>query len=473
MIGCGDSTTTSPDPAVGSTAPESTVESVVTDVAEPELRLGDEGQWVVMLQQQLSRHGYPLEADGEFGSVTQAAVREFQEAHGLAATGVVDPDTWAALDSPALVPSTTAETAPPDNAGVPLGQILEPLEADFSAGSNFTSYQLDCALLTGEMHPDWPAWKWVEVDRDHMVTRGQVLDCGGRTEPPADVGNWYLIALDDRGATTWWGIGTGGADLPYAPPGLLCREYMATDDFVRAMEHMGASAPWNDDVLAHQWALAYWFLEDAPDRMDVDRNGIPCELLFDPDVVAEVWGTSVPSRPRPEAAGGVTLQDVLGRYEARALRSGNYTSFEIGPCGATESFLFDFQSDPLDPSRVVGRGDVALCAITNVAPPSEPGDILVIVVDHSGSTTSFQASSGEYGVPFTSEAGLTCEQFFDNPDVAGWESDPNFHYPGYTLALAYWFVEGEPAHMDTDGNGVPCEQLFPADVVSSVWAGDI
>lgn len=140
LVGCGDSTTTSPDPAVGSTAPESTVEPVVTDVAQPELRLGDEGEWVVVLQRQLTRHGYPLEADGEFGPVTEAAVREFQEAHGLAVTGVVGPDTWAALDSPASVPSTTTETAPPDTAGVPLGQILVPLEAEFSAGSNFTIY---------------------------------------------------------------------------------------------------------------------------------------------------------------------------------------------------------------------------------------------------------------------------------------------------------------------------------------------
>ncbi len=469
LVGCGDSTTSSPDPAVTSTAPESVPESTVTDVASPELRLGDEGQWVVVLQQQLTRHGHPLEADGDFGPVTEAAVRDFQEAHGLAATGVVGPGTWAALDGPVPMPSSTAETTPPQSAGVPLRQILEPLEADFSAGSSFTSYELGCALLTGEKHPERPAWEWIEVERDHMVTRGQVFNCGGRTEPPADVGNWYLIALDDRGTTTWWGIGTGGADLPYARPGLLCREYLATGDFVRAMEFMGGSAPWNDDVLAYQWALAYWFLEGAPGRMDVDGDGLPCELLFDPAVVAEVWGTSLVSRPAAPA--GVTLQDVLDRYENRALQNEHITSYTIGPCGGTRSFLSDFASDPLDPTAPVGRGDVALCLV-RMEPVGEPGDILIVVLDGAGATSSFQASSGEWSEPFTAEPGLTCEQFFDDQNVMGWERDPMFQHAAYTLVLAYWFVQDEPANMDADGNGVPCERLFPADVVSSVWAGE-
>ena len=63
---------------------------------------------------------------------------------------------------------------------------------------------------------------------------------------------------------------------------------MATEDFGQAMEWMGRSAPWSDEALAYQWALAYWFLEGEPDRMDIDGNGIPCELLFDTAAIAEV-----------------------------------------------------------------------------------------------------------------------------------------------------------------------------------------
>ena len=37
-----------------------------------------------------------------------------------------------------------------------------------------------------------------------------------------------------------------------------------------------------------QWTLADWYLEGEPGRTEVDANGIPCELLFDPAVVAEL-----------------------------------------------------------------------------------------------------------------------------------------------------------------------------------------
>ncbi len=67
----------------------------------PELRRGDEGPWVRLLQERLADFGHEaVPLDGVFGAVTEAAVRAHQEGVGLPATGVVDGATWATLGSP-------------------------------------------------------------------------------------------------------------------------------------------------------------------------------------------------------------------------------------------------------------------------------------------------------------------------------------------------------------------------------------
>lgn len=37
-------------------------------------------------------------------------------------------------------------------------------------------------------------------------------------------------------------------------------------------------------------AVTYWFREGAPDRMDADLNGIPCETVYPAYVVEDYWG---------------------------------------------------------------------------------------------------------------------------------------------------------------------------------------
>jgi peptidoglycan hydrolase-like protein with peptidoglycan-binding domain len=69
----------------------------------PTVRNGSRGQAVTMLQQLLTDFGYdPGGIDGEFGTDTESAVREFQTdlAHiGLEVDGIVGQRTWAALGS--------------------------------------------------------------------------------------------------------------------------------------------------------------------------------------------------------------------------------------------------------------------------------------------------------------------------------------------------------------------------------------
>lgn len=55
----------------------------------PALSLGDRGQQVKTLQEKLNAKGAKLEADGEFGRATLAAVMAFQAANGLTVDGLV------------------------------------------------------------------------------------------------------------------------------------------------------------------------------------------------------------------------------------------------------------------------------------------------------------------------------------------------------------------------------------------------
>ena len=57
------------------------------------LRNGDKGQQIKVLQKLLGG----LDIDGEFGPLTEAAVRAYQKKKGLDVDGIVGPKTWAAL----------------------------------------------------------------------------------------------------------------------------------------------------------------------------------------------------------------------------------------------------------------------------------------------------------------------------------------------------------------------------------------
>ena len=75
---------------------------------QPTVRRGSSGPPVGELQQSLNRAiGAGLAPDGQFGAMTDGAVRAFQGDRGLAIDGIVGPATWDAFD-----PATGATTAP-------------------------------------------------------------------------------------------------------------------------------------------------------------------------------------------------------------------------------------------------------------------------------------------------------------------------------------------------------------------------
>ena len=71
-------------------------------VSRPTIRKGNKNKYVKEVQQKLIELGYNLGicgADGDFGTATEAAVKQFQRDHGLTADGVVGQKTYAALDA--------------------------------------------------------------------------------------------------------------------------------------------------------------------------------------------------------------------------------------------------------------------------------------------------------------------------------------------------------------------------------------
>lgn len=73
-----------------------------TPETKPTLRKGDKGAWVTLAQTELKNKGYDLGkygVDGDFGSATEKAVKQFQNDNGLKVDGIIGSATWAALDS--------------------------------------------------------------------------------------------------------------------------------------------------------------------------------------------------------------------------------------------------------------------------------------------------------------------------------------------------------------------------------------
>ena len=77
------------------------------------LREGSRGPAVSDLQAQLNAKGASLDVDGIFGPQTEAAVRAFQEAHGLQVDGIVGPETRNALERAPSVQDGAVTNAQP------------------------------------------------------------------------------------------------------------------------------------------------------------------------------------------------------------------------------------------------------------------------------------------------------------------------------------------------------------------------
>ena len=210
----------------------------------------------------------------------------------------------AATTLPATTMPTATSIAPTTStvpsATISLRSILEPYERAAMAQSNgyWQAFEFDRCWRVSQSGRDA---RDPPIDQREVVARGDVFDCYLRTDPPADVlNNFYVIVLDDAGTAWANGGGTDGSwYLPAVPSGLLCREYLARPEFLSSMGGHGAEDPagdqwWMDNDWAYASVLSYWFIDGERANMDIDNNGIPCELLFDEVTVARVWAGNQP-----------------------------------------------------------------------------------------------------------------------------------------------------------------------------------
>ena len=89
---------------------------VAKEIGYPFLQKGDKGDAVKTLQSKLNEFGYNLKIDGDFGSGTETALKDYQGKNGLKADGKCGQLTWTALNKQLTAPVKTPEEITMENA---------------------------------------------------------------------------------------------------------------------------------------------------------------------------------------------------------------------------------------------------------------------------------------------------------------------------------------------------------------------
>jgi len=131
-------------------------------------------------------------------------------------------------------------------------------------------------------------------DEATRVAMGDVFACAGvpQTEPDLalDPVGIVFVVVDDHGAVSAiWGTDVPDRTEVYREMfdevggGLTCRDLIDSD-------RGGYFSAYGGTPVGNYFhALLYWFLDGMPDRMDADRDGVPCRTLFPQDAIDSVW----------------------------------------------------------------------------------------------------------------------------------------------------------------------------------------
>jgi hypothetical protein len=167
---------------------------------------------------------------------------------------------------------TVVETQPDSGETIALGGIVTLIVAQDPADPEGETTASEPATTT-DATTSTIAPTTTGAHRETLATGLKCLDLVNRDYAfPASVGYWLRESAPDR----------MDADLN----GIPCEtRYSNTEisEFLSPAEglpHGRFCRDLDSDGLSFRAAVAYWLLEGAPDRMDADLNGIPCETVY-------------------------------------------------------------------------------------------------------------------------------------------------------------------------------------------------
>ena len=128
------------------------------------------------------------------------------------------------------------------------------------------------------------------------VAVGSALECSYIPDEPTEFGQPFVVVLDADRIAWSQAVCCGGAPSPNDyPAGAFCRDLaVPPSDAPREARDGTLLDPSPDHHLSYGLAVWYWYAEGRPDRMDADLDGIPCETVYDPGEIAQLWGSAIP-----------------------------------------------------------------------------------------------------------------------------------------------------------------------------------
>jgi hypothetical protein len=109
--------------------------------SQPLLKRGSRGDLVVWAQEHLIPAGEEVEVNGIYGAGTYAAVRAFQESHGLTVDGAIGTSTWRALL--AFAPYRMRWSSVRSSSGASSSRVARPASRPLSASLPAKAYEVD------------------------------------------------------------------------------------------------------------------------------------------------------------------------------------------------------------------------------------------------------------------------------------------------------------------------------------------